>query len=144
MADNPVGRPTSYREEFVQKVDEYLALKQDVEDEFHKTRGDKTNSYDRLVKVNLPMIEDFATFLGCNKTSIYEWEKIYPAFSNALDKIREEQKKRLIEKSLSGDYNPMIAKLILSANYGISEKTEATITGKDGGPIDHSIQIKFV
>lgn len=141
---NPVGRPTLYRPEFVQKVDEYLELKQDVEDEFHKTRGQTSDSYQRVIKVNLPSVEDFAKFLGFGKTQIYDWEAKHPEFKDALDKIREEQKNRLSEKGLSGDYSPVMAKFLLSANHGMSEKTEATLTGKDGGPIDHSIQIKFV
>jgi hypothetical protein len=58
-----------------------------------------------------------ALYLDVNKTTIFEWEKKYPDFSNSLDKIKDEQKKRLLEKGLSGEYNSTIAKLILSSNH---------------------------
>ena len=126
MAKN--GRPSEYKEEYIKEADVYLSACQDEYEEFHKTRGPQSNGYERLVKVNLPTIEGFALMLGVNKTSLYEWEKKNPMFSNALDKIRTEQQKRLVEGGLSGDYNSTIAKLILSANHGMKEKTETDIT----------------
>ena len=80
--------------------------------------------YSSKIKVNLPTVEGFAAFIDVNKTTLYEWEKIHPEFSNALESIRAEQHKRLIDNGLSGDYNPTIAKLILSSNHGMAEKTE--------------------
>lgn len=121
-----MGRPSEYKEEYNQKVDEYLVLCQDEENEFHKTRGDKSNSYERVTKVKLPTLEGFALFIGVNKTSLYAWDKIHPNFSNSLDKIRIEQQRRLIDKGLSGEYNPVIAKLVLSANHGLRERTDIT------------------
>lgn len=118
------GRPSEYSEEYIGKVEEYLDSRQDEEYEFHKTRGSKSDSYEEKIIVRLPTIEGFALFLGVNKTSLYEWEKKHEDFSNALDKIREEQRKRLLDKGLSGQYNPVIAKLILSSNHGMAEKTE--------------------
>lgn len=115
----------------IAEVDVYLAQCQDEYDEFHKTRGKMSNSYDRIVKVNLPMVEKFADYLKVDKTSLYEWAKLYPEFSYALNKINEEQRRRLLENGLSGDYNPMIAKLILSANYGMKEKSDVTTNDKD-------------
>jgi hypothetical protein len=128
MADK--GRPTEYKEEYIQKADEYLKANKDEYEEFHKTRGEKSDGYERLVRVKLPTIEGFALMLGHNKHALYDWEKKYPKFSHALDKIREEQRKRLINGGLSGDYNSTIAKLILSSNHGYKEKTEQDITSK--------------
>ena len=114
------GRPSEYKEEYIDKVDEYLALNVDEEEE--------------RLKVKLPTIEGFALFIGVNKTSLYEWEKKHDDFSNALNKIRTEQQGRLLNKGLSGDYNSTIAKLILSSNHGMSEKQNIDHTSK-GEPI---------
>lgn len=63
-------------------------------------------------------------------------------FLGALNKIREEQRSRLINKGLSGQYNPVIAKLILSANHGMAEKTETDVTSK--GKQIEGISLSFV
>lgn len=112
------GRPTKYDSIFTEKVEEYLSEHVD-------------ETYDNKIKVDLPTIEGFALYIGVNKTTLYEWDKKYPEFSNSLNKILVEQQKRLINNGLSGDYNSTIAKLILSSNHGMSDrvenKTEVTI-----------------
>lgn len=122
----PAGRPSEYKEEYIKKVDEYLSTKEDEEIEREKKDG----WYEYKLRANLPTIEGFARFIGVNKTSLYEWEKKHPKFSNALEEIRVEQKERLINYGLSGDYNSTIAKLILSSNHGMSDKQELDHTSK--------------
>ena len=125
------GRPTDYTEEFIEKVDDYLASNQDEEYEFHKSRGDKLDVYEQKIKVRLPTVEGFALYIGVSKRVLYNWEKIYPNFMHALDKIREEQRKRLLNNGLSGAYNPVIAKLVLSANHGMRERADITTNDKE-------------
>lgn len=112
------GRPSEYKPEYEQRVDDYLDENQDEILENGK------------IDVRLPTIEGFARSLGVNKTSLYEWEKKHPKFSNALDKIRVEQQERLLNRGLSGDYNSTIAKLVLSANHGMREKSDMTTDDK--------------
>ena len=136
------GRPTKYLEEYNNKVDEYLELHQDKELERVGLRSE--NGYEKIdyvLRVNLPTIEGFARFIGVNKTTLYEWDKKYPDFSNSLDKIRIEQQTRLINEGLAGNYNPTIAKLILSSNHGMREKTEQDITtgGKEINAINYIV-----
>lgn len=124
------GRPSKYKEEYIEKVDEYIELNQDEEVQKVKQSSEKYEMFDNKLKVSLPTIEGFALFIGVNKTTLYEWEKDHDLFSNALDKIRIEQQKRLINSGLSGDYNSTIAKLILSSNHGMREKSDMTTNGK--------------
>lgn len=126
----PAGRPSEYREEYIQKVGEYLESHQDEEVQVVKqaNQGRGYEMYDNKLKVRLPTIEGFARYINVNKTSLYEWEKIHPEFSNALDNIRIEQQERLINQGLSGEYNSTIAKLILSSNHGMREKSETDLT----------------
>lgn len=124
------GRPPKYDPKFIDSVDEYLATRQDEEYRLVKSEGGSSTSFENKIRVKLPTVEEFAMFIGVNKTTLYEWEKNHESFSNALDKIRLEQKKRLMNSGLSGDYNPVIAKLVLSANHGMADKKE----------IDHTTQ----
>lgn len=112
-------------------VDDYIDSRQDEEVQVVRQSNSEKGyeMYDHKLKVRLPTIEGFARFIGVNKTSLYEWEKKFPDFSNALDKIRIEQKERLLNYGLSGDYNSTIAKLVLSANHGMNEKTELEHSG---------------
>lgn len=124
------GRPKEYKEEYVDKVDEYLEVCQDEEDEFHRTRGEKSDSYDRIIKAKLPTIEGFARFIDVAVSTLYLWKEEYSDFSEALEKIMVEQRERLINKGVSGEYNSTIAKLILSANHGMRDSTDVTTGGK--------------
>lgn len=133
-----MGRPQGtfeYKEEYILKVDEYLQSNQDEEIQVVKQSNSKKGyeMFDTKIKVKLPTIEGFASFIDVSKKSLYNWEKEYPDFLHALDKIRIEQQKRLINSGLSGEYNSTIAKLILSSNHGMREKTDTDITS--GGEI---------
>lgn len=134
-----VWRPTDYKEEYIKEVDVYLAITQDEyydyvksETEWVKSRG---RSREQKIKVKLPTIEGFAKHLWVVKNTIYDRQKKYPLFSDALEKIAEEQKTRLLENGLNWNYNPTIAKLVLSANHWMSERVIQEQQGKDGWPI---------
>lgn len=133
------GRPTKYDPSFVEKVDEYLAECQDRTFRFHRTQGEKSDTYERRIKVKLPTIEGLALYLDVSKQTLYTWGEKHPEFLDALGKIEREQKQRLIEKGLSGDYNPLIAKLVLSANHGMKERKDVTT---DDEPVNFTELIK--
>lgn len=120
------GRPTKYDPAMCEKVVEYLNQCEDVWTEYHKTRGEKSDSYDRILKVNLPSREGFARYVGVVVNTLKNWGEENADFLTALSLIDQEQKKRLFEEGLAGNYNPIIAKLGLSANHGMREKTDIT------------------
>ena len=136
------GQPTKYNETMCDKADEYIKQSQDEEYEFHKTRGEKSDSYEKCIRVQLPTHEGFASFIGVSTDTLYEWAKVHKEFSVSLAKVTEEQKTRLLDKGLSGTYNPTIAKLILSSNHGMAEKTEQDLTSK--GEKITGLAIEFV
>ena len=128
---HPGGRPNEFKEDYITRVDDYLDSCVDEIEDYVVTNGDKTTSYKRIVKVNLPTLEGFARFIEVSTKSLLNWEKEQPEFLRALDKIREKQKQNLMNSGLSGDYNSTIAKLILSANHGMREGTDITTNNKD-------------
>ena len=115
------GRPTEYKEEYIAMVDEYINSCQD----YIEKNG--------RLKVNIPKIEGLSLYLGVSRRVLFEWEKKYPEFMHALDKIRGEQSSRLQDNGLAGTYNPTIAKLMLSSNHGMREKSDVTSDDKPIG-----------
>lgn len=109
------GRPSKYDSKYIESVSEYLAECVDT-----YTNG--------KLKVKIPTIEEFATYIDVNKTTLYEWQKDHPQFSNAIERIKTEQQTRLINSGLSNEYNSTIAKLMLSSNHGMREKSDTDIT----------------
>jgi len=123
------GRPSEYTDALAKKAQKYLDGCVDSIEEYHKTRGEKSDSYERIVRVKLPTIEGLAIAIGINKTTVYEWEKKYPAFSNVIEDLRNVQADRLLNNGMSGDYNPTIAKVLLT-KHGYREGTDVTSAGK--------------
>ena len=111
---HPGGRPTKYDPSFIEEVDKYLA-----------TTG-KEN-------MHLPKIESFALWLGVNKTTLYEWKKDNPEFSNALDRILLLQGEQLVDDGIYGgkEINATIVKLLLQNNHGYKERSDVTTNDKD-------------
>ncbi len=129
---NLVGRPTDYSEKVLKAAKKYL--KDCKDEEVQQVIGlsaKGTELYRNKLNVNLPTVEGLSAYLKVNRDTLYEWAKHYSEFSDTLDEIKAEQAKRLIDKGLSGDYNSTIAKLILSANHGMREKTDVTTDGKE-------------
>lgn len=124
------GRPTLYDASYCLKADDYVKQCIDEWDEYHKTRGEKSDTYERNLKVKLPTHEGFATLLGVNVRLLYAWGDKYPDFQQSLDFITKAQKERLLQEGLAGNYNPIIAKLVLSSNHGMREKTDMTSDGE--------------
>lgn len=106
-----LGRPTKYDPAFVEEVDKYL-----------ETTGKK--------QMHLPKIESFANWLHVHKDTLYEWAKIYPDFSDALNTIMQKQAEQLIDDGIYGgkEVNATIVKLLLQNNHGMREKIDTDIT----------------
>ena len=120
-----MARPSKYNEETVVKANEYL-----------------DNCYDEL-----PTVEGLSLYLDVGKRTIYDWasDPEKDLFSHTLEKIKNSQAQMLIQKSLKGDYNAAIAKLMLH-NHDYSDKQHTQLSGVDGKPIeiDTRLQIEIV
>lgn len=136
----PAGRPIEYDyERLGPLIEEYINKCVDEVEEYHKTRGEKSDSYERLVRVKLPTIEGLALYLGIDKTTVYEWEKTYAEFSHDVKRVRALQAERLINSGLSGDYNPMIAKVLLT-KHGYNDKTDINLRDTSEEPTDDELR----
>ena len=127
---NPVGRPESYS-----KTDKWSAWIEEW-----KLLTIDTYEENRLTDVKLPTIESLALFIQDKLSKNNKIQIDYvslntiegygrgdnpkPEFLCALEWIKREQKKRLLNSGLSGAYNSTIARLVLSTNHGFHEKSE--------------------
>lgn len=133
------GRPTDYSEEILTRSREYVESCEDTEEQQLTGLSMKgTELYKNKLKVNLPSIEGLALFLGISRDTIYDWEKQddKKEFSYIVGDLRAKQAKALIDKGLSGDYNPTIAKVLLT-KHGYRDAVDTDITTK-GEKLDMS------
>lgn len=131
ITKHPGGRPSEYSQELVEKAKEYLEECED--DEIQQTVGMSakgTELFKNKVIVNIPTIEGLAYHLKINRDTIYDWCKKFPEFSDIVEDLRAKQAKELINKGLSGDYNPTIAKVLLT-KHGYREGIDQTTNDKD-------------
>lgn len=119
---------TQYKPEYITKVDEYLKRNRDRTVKITKTSNSEKGytTYDNILKVKLPTIVGFSIYLGVSEKTLYNWADENNDFREALDRIKIEQKQRLINMGLSGEYNATIAKLMLSHNHGMKERYDNT------------------
>ena len=109
-------------------VDQYLEQCRDEYTERIKTEWKASITKERQIKVKLPTKYDFSKYIKVPLATL-EWrERDNMLFSSALGKIAVEQKQRLLNWWLSGEYNSTIVKLILSANHGMSETNRTDLT----------------
>jgi len=131
-----VGRPTKYAgKKTLNAVEVYLNTCIDEYEEWHKTRGEKSDTYERTLNIKLPTYEGLSLALNVNIDTLMEWKSVHPEFSESLGKVKKLQKEVLVAKSLSGEYNSTIAKLMLSVNHDMVERKEIDHTSK-GEKID--------
>jgi hypothetical protein len=114
------GAPSKYDPKYCLEVDKYIASCKDTTDENGR------------ITVNIPTFEGFIDYLGVGivEKTLYNWREQFPEFLQSLEKITRTQKVKVLSNGLAGTYNPTIAKLVLSANHGMSEKTQTDITSK--------------
>jgi len=133
MAKTPkkkVGRPTKYNDQTLEEVKVYFESCVDEYEEWHKTRGEKSDTYERVLDIKLPTYEGLALHLDVVVDTLLEWASVHPEFSVSLKKLKQLQKEVIVAKSLNGEYNPTIAKLMLSVNHDMIERKEIDHTSK--------------
>lgn len=123
----PAGRPTKLTPELIAKAQEYL-----------------DGGYNDQKDV-VPSIVGLSRYLDTRRRQLYQWkdENRNERFTHILEKIIEEQKRLLLAKGLSGEFNSNIVKLMLG-KHGYSDKQQIEQSGIDGKPIEQKWVIEIV
>ena len=106
-----VGRPTKYNDEMQAQADAYV--------------------YDWSTIDSIPSRVGLCCFLGIDKTTSYDWERLYPEFSNTCKAVEALQEREALNKGITGDFNSQITKLVL-ANHGYSDRQAIDHKSSDG------------
>lgn len=134
-----VGRPTKYTQEMVKLAEAYLKSCKDsyryvggresksthsvTVDEVETSRSNTSTNREKLLFVKLPSIEGLALHLHIRRSTVYEWVKDNPVFSDIVEDILTAQAERLINGGVSGRYNHSVSKLILT-KHGYVDRAE--------------------
>lgn len=123
-----MARPIKYDESYIKAVNDYVESCEDMVTDVITGQSEKFTTYKQKITVKLPTIEGLARILKVHKDTIYDWEKKYPEFSDVIGDLRAKQAEKLINSGLCGDYNPTIAKVLLS-KHGYRDATEIEHSG---------------
>lgn len=124
-----LGRPTKFTPTILTKTYAYINSCEDIFYNYQKGFG-STDTFERKVVPKLPTRDGLALYLNVHRDTVHEWSTKHNNFSDALDLLDAKQKEMLFLGGLSGDYNPTIAKLGLSANHGMKERVDQTTDDK--------------
>jgi hypothetical protein len=126
------GRPSIYRPEMIAKGYEYLKEKEEYVENYVKSDNQSHKMFQRVVHPNLPYAEELCERLGISVPVMHEWKNDprKPEFAELLWKLKELQRRRLMEGGLRGDFNPQIVKLLLGSWFGIREMSDVTSGGE--------------
>lgn len=88
----------------------------------------------------IPTLAGLAWYAHISRSTLYEYKKISEEFSDTLEAILALQETKLINKSLLGEFNPTLAKLML-ANHGYSDKVKQELAGEIENKIPPALNI---
>lgn len=116
------GRPRLLTPELMEKAESYLHRWKDMGD-------------------TVPTLESFALFLEITRPTVYDWKANNEEFSYIVEKVSAAQARELMNRSLSGELNASISKLMLH-KHGFSEKSEVVNTMQ--GPNGEALKAEWV
>lgn len=116
LSDNKVGRPDTYKLEYIGKIGEYLA----------------TCSPEQMT---IPTLEGYARFIGTYADKVTRWAKRHPTFRRAIKEITDRQKEYLCNLGLFGgrEIGQAMAIFLLKANHKMVETSKTDIDIKTKG-----------
>lgn len=129
-----IGRPSEYSEKTLTLARKYIDSCVDTQEKVTVEENEINGAvkFKYIPKVKIPTIEGLALALHITRETIYDWEGKFDEFSDIVKELRHKQAEVLISGGLSGQYNPLIAKVLLT-KHGYREGTE--VSGTEGGPV---------
>lgn len=91
-----------------------------------------------LENKKLPTTAGLAVYIGISRSTLFEWRDKHTHFSDSVEGMLAFQEDDVWQKALKGEYNSVIAKLLLN-NHGYSDKVQTDNLNKnvEVDPEDH-------
>ncbi len=80
-------------------------------------------------QILFPSVNGLSLLANVSKETIYVKARECKALSDALGKIKQYQKDKLIGNGLTKEWDPGFAKFLLSVNHGMHEKSQTELSG---------------
>lgn len=124
---HPGGRPSGYSQEKLDLARAYL-------------NGGWIEEGDTV-----PQVAGLAIAMGISRETVYAWaaDEDKQEFSDILTRVRALQERGLVNRGLSGEFNPAITKMMLT-KHGYSDKQDLEVSGPNGGPQETKWTVEFV
>lgn len=106
------GRPSDYREEYVEKIIEYFDQPLYVMKKKQIASGGRKVIVEEERPNSMPTFEGFAGKIKVTHKTLLNWCKDNPEFLQAYEHCKDIQKKFIMEHGMMGNYNPGFAKFI--------------------------------
>ncbi|PWF55093.1 terminase small subunit [Massilia glaciei] len=142
MTRRPRGRPTDYRDEFIDEIVSYFDIPvESVVDVDVADRDGRTVTEKKVVINTFPTVTRFASSIGVTRGTLHDWATAKnpdgtlrrPEFSYAYTRAKDLQDALLVEGGLSGRYEGRFAvfaaKNLIGWRDQIETTAEITVTG---------------
>ena len=140
-------RPTKMCERYIEMIWEYLKTVSEEWEVLEKSSSSSSQgsseSVENKLKVNLPtfawLLEYFdSEWYDISEETLHAWQRkwkewkekddLFVKFSESLRKVMRKQERMILDWSISGRYNPLIAKMLLNVNHGYKEVEKKEVT----------------
>ena len=127
----PIGRPTDYKPEFCQMMEQYFSVKP------YEEKNGKQEASD------IPTLAGFAVSIGVHRETLLNWCKIYPDFFDTFKRAKEYQENWLSINGNKGLINPAFSIFTAKNIINWRDKKDVEITGNVTNMTDEELERKL-
>lgn len=140
---HPGGRPTIYKPEYADELRKFFDVeptKVVFKDRYNKT-GDKWVEEVEEMEM-FPTLAGFAAHIQVGRESIWEWERVHPEFSDAVQWAKAKQEHILVQNGLRGTVTPYFAAFVARNLIGYQDKSTIEVQKSSHTQLLDAIEVK--
>lgn len=125
------GRPTSYKPEYCEQMEEFF------ERELTTEKEKMIASQGKAVKITVekpclfPTFERFAVDIGVHSDTLQEWRAVHEAFSVSFKKCKDIQKNILMQNAMQGHYDKVFSIFVAKNCCDMNDKIQTENTNSN-------------